>query len=243
MEGYNVHKWQVDELITDTKLNNMEEGIQGAHLANDENKTTIEKINTSIQTINSIIESLNSAIETLNTELQGLDTKINSINSTVTELNSGIETLETAMPEKLTKPEGNGGQGQIIVSNGDGTFSYIDMPEATFNGGEVKGNITATGNMAATVFLASQGDEGHGYTFQGEEDGDTGMFSDEDGVLYFMQNYDRFYLDDFAQLESPTFTGQPKAPTPQVTDNSKRIATTAFVQNAIEQLKAELQAN
>jgi len=32
-------------------------------------------------------------------------------------------------------------------------------------------------------------------------------------------------------IESPVFTGEPRAPTPATTDNSTKIATTAFVQN------------
>ena len=36
-------------------------------------------------------------------------------------------------------------------------------------------------------------------------------------------------LNSKANLESPEFTGEPKAPTPPVNDNSTRIATTAFV--------------
>lgn len=39
-----------------------------------------------------------------------------------------------------------------------------------------------------------------------------------------------------APLASPTFTGDPKAPTPTAGDNDTSIATTAFVQNAISPL-------
>jgi hypothetical protein len=37
----------------------------------------------------------------------------------------------------------------------------------------------------------------------------------------------------FATLQSPEFTGTPKAPTPPTNDNSTRIATTAHVKAAI----------
>lgn len=36
-----------------------------------------------------------------------------------------------------------------------------------------------------------------------------------------------------APLASPSFSGAPQAPTPATTDNSTRVATTAFVQAAI----------
>lgn len=37
----------------------------------------------------------------------------------------------------------------------------------------------------------------------------------------------------YAKIVSPTLSGQPRAPTPAVTDNSTQIATTAFTKNAI----------
>jgi hypothetical protein len=42
----------------------------------------------------------------------------------------------------------------------------------------------------------------------------------------------------YAPLASPTFTGDPKAPTPATTDNDTSIATTAFVQSAIQSVTA-----
>lgn len=45
------------------------------------------------------------------------------------------------------------------------------------------------------------------------------------------------YLNDVkAPINSPTFTGTPKAPTPAKNDRSTRIATTAFVQQWIDDL-------
>lgn len=40
----------------------------------------------------------------------------------------------------------------------------------------------------------------------------------------------------FAKINSPVFTGTPSAPTPGVTDNSTRIATTQFVNNMLDQI-------
>lgn len=42
----------------------------------------------------------------------------------------------------------------------------------------------------------------------------------------------------WAKLDSPKFTGEPKAPTPESTNNSKQIATTEFVHKAIQDSKA-----
>lgn len=44
---------------------------------------------------------------------------------------------------------------------------------------------------------------------------------------------------DFAKINSPVFTGTPSAPTPGVTDNSTRIATTQYVNNMLDQIIGE----
>jgi hypothetical protein len=43
------------------------------------------------------------------------------------------------------------------------------------------------------------------------------------------------YVDTKAPIDSPTFTGDPKAPTPLTSDNDTSIATTAFVQSLLAQ--------
>lgn len=245
MEGYTEHEWKVEEIITDDKLNNMEAGIKSAHKNNLTLENAIQEINSFVDAINKTIQSINQTITSLSNDLGLNTTKIVTINNNINSLSNSIGELEETMSTKLTKPNGNGIQGQLIASNGDGTYSYTDKPleGLPLTGGDITGSIKATEQIYAKFFLASQGDEGHGYSFQGEDDYDTGMFSDGDGDLYFMQDYERTYLEELAKLDSPTFTGQPKAPTPSTGDNSKRIATTAFVKNAIEQLKTELQTN
>lgn len=44
-----------------------------------------------------------------------------------------------------------------------------------------------------------------------------------------------FSYDKYARLSSPAFTGNPTAPTPSAGDDSTKIATTAFIQDAIEE--------
>ena len=56
--------------------------------------------------------------------------------------------------------------------------------------------------------------------------------------LEYVAGWVKYYigdiLKDYAPLRSPTFVGAPKAPTPSAGDNSTRIATTAFVNSAIQ---------
>ena len=63
----------------------------------------------------------------------------------------------------------------------------------------------------------------------------------------YHDNYDAFLKSciDFlnrikAPIDSPAFTGTPTAPTPADSDNSKRIATTAFVQSLVSALQSIL---
>ena len=43
-------------------------------------------------------------------------------------------------------------------------------------------------------------------------------------------------IEQKADLDSPHFTGEPTAPTPDTTDDSTKIATTEFVKNAIQEI-------
>lgn len=55
-------------------------------------------------------------------------------------------------------------------------------------------------------------------------------YLDQDGTLYLWNKLKA----KFATLASPTFTGTPTAPTPTAGDDSTKIATTAFVQDAVD---------
>ena len=50
-------------------------------------------------------------------------------------------------------------------------------------------------------------------------------------------------IDTKAPINNPVLTGAPKAPTPNSTDNSTTIATTAFVKNNITDTKVTTTAN
>ena len=59
-------------------------------------------------------------------------------------------------------------------------------------------------------------------------------------VLDGISSSDISNWDGKANTNSPTFSGTPKAPTPDTSDNSTRLATTAFVQELIEQVKQQI---
>lgn len=57
---------------------------------------------------------------------------------------------------------------------------------------------------------------------------------DENGLLYFGQQYLSKLGDIFAPKASPAFTGTPTAPTAALGTDTTQVATTAFVKNALD---------
>ena len=67
----------------------------------------------------------------------------------------------------------------------------------------------------------------HLTVYSGATFGDTNIL-EEDIAAW---NHAADMIDSKANIDSPTFTGSPTAPTPGVAVNSTRLATTQFVQN------------
>lgn len=57
---------------------------------------------------------------------------------------------------------------------------------------------------------------------------------DENGLLYFGQQFLTNLRNIFAGLSSPALTGTPTAPTAALGTNTTQLATTAFVKNALD---------
>lgn len=115
----------------------------------------------------------------------------------------------------ITYPEGGGGyEGTATRPAGNGYVlgSQTDKPLAS----EAEAVALRTGKMSASATGADilVGGSGGAAT--------SSIASAIDDLLRFK-----------ADLDSPTFTGTPVAPTPQDGDNSTLIATTAFVQGAV----------
>lgn len=53
----------------------------------------------------------------------------------------------------------------------------------------------------------------------------------------------KYLMDIKAPIHSPTFTGDPKAPTPAKNDNDTSIATTEFVHTWVEELSSDIDDN
>lgn len=115
------------------------------------------------------------------------------------------------------------GSATISATDVEGALDELDTEKAPLAAPAFTGNATATtqtaGNsstrVATTAFV-------------------TGAISDHVGLA---DPHTQYALDTDltakANLASPTFTGDPKAPTPTVGDNDTSIATTAFVTAAV----------
>ena len=69
--------------------------------------------------------------------------------------------------------------------------------------------------------------------------GVTNVFNNDDTIRDIITNIALGGVDlkTFAKLDSPSFIGEPKAPTPITSDNSLKIANTEFVNNKIAELR------
>ena len=69
--------------------------------------------------------------------------------------------------------------------------------------------------------------------------GVTNVFNDDDTIRDIITNIALGAADlkSYARLDSPSFIGEPKAPTPITSDNSLKIANTEFVNNKISEIR------
>jgi hypothetical protein len=114
---------------------------------------------------------------------------------------------------------GGGGGGGTTTNSVTFTDGIGDPPGQTFNG-----------SAPVTV----------GFTTVGAQ-GLNSNLSSLSGIVYSSSSFVKmtgastFTLDTtvYAPLASPAFTGTPTAPTPSAADNSTKLATTAYVDNAV----------
>ena len=97
--------------------------------------------------------------------------------------------------------------------------------------GETNGTISVNGNEVEITGLGSAA-----YTDSSDyvAAGDTASDSSRLGGIE---------ASNYAQLNSPIFTGTPTAPTPSSNDNSNKIATTEFVQNKLDSIEDQVQSD
>ena len=136
-----------------------------------------------------------------------------------------------------------------LTGNVTGTSANVTGVVAAANGGTgaatltgyVKGNGTSTMTASATIPVADVSGAAPlaSPTFTGTVTGVTstmvglGNVNNTSDASKPVSTATQTALDLKAPLASPTFTGTPLAPTPTAGDNTTKVATTAFVANAV----------
>ena len=105
----------------------------------------------------------------------------------------------------------------------------------TLSGAHGTTNIAAEAGTLGTTAGAGLCNDGNGnITDSGCTSGAVGSVFGRSGVVTAQAgDYSVAQITGAAPLASPNFSGTPMAPTPPATDNSSKIATTAFVQGAV----------
>lgn len=191
-----------------------------------------------------IITDASSKIDNLKVDNLGFDG--NSIISTNTNGNIFITPngTGTLVLDGLNWPQADGTNGQILTTNGAGQLSWASAPASSF---------TIAGNTGTDSFST-----GGTLTFTGTAPivtavtNDTVTISATDATTS-AKGVASFSSTDFtvssgavsvnssiARLASPAFTGTPTAPTATAGTNTTQVATTEFVQTAVDAARSGL---
>jgi hypothetical protein len=131
----------------------------------------------------------------------------------------------------------------LIVPSQKAIKTYVDANSGGGGGGGTTTNSvtfnTGAGDPPGAVFNGSTAIT-VGYSTVGAQEQNAGL-SILAALTYVSTSFVKmtgpstFTLDTtaYAPLASPTFTGTPAAPTPSPADNSTKLATTAYVDNAL----------
>jgi hypothetical protein len=119
----------------------------------------------------------------------------------------------------------NAGNGQIYIKPQNG-YEMNELHDVQSNGAVNKDILYRDTTVTPNLWKPASISTILGYTPQAQLNG-TGFVVATGTVI----SYDN---TAYAPLASPTFTGDPKAPTPAAGDNDTSIATTAFVNTAIQ---------
>lgn len=176
------------------------------------------------------------------------------------QLATSAETATGSLSTKAVHPAGLKSELDKKVSHSLATAANDFLVGATGGGSFVKKSLTevrsilglgdaAYKNVGTVAGTVSAGDHNHSGVYEPafvkktafNVDFETSVFNIKAngtqslGVLSTVAKADHVHPTDTtrAPLDSPTFTGTPRAPTPVSTDNSTNIATTAFVKTAL----------
>lgn len=207
---------------------------------NSKNVATTEYVTTAISNIDALPDQTNQSGNVLTTDGTSaswvdlnLDSKQNALNETqIIAVNSGISS------DKVTKYDNYDSE----KANKANTLAGYGITDA-FTKDEISSKISSVyrykGSVETKTDLPSENlTEGDVYNVK--DTGDNYAWVAPVGELagFWDKLAGDIDLSSYATLNNPEFTGEPKAPTVLEGDNSTKIATTAFVKNAIDRVDA-----
>ena len=207
---------------------------------NSKNVATTEYVTTAISNIDALPDQTNQSGNVLTTDGTSsswvdlnLDSKQNVLNEMqIIAVNSGISA------DKVTKYDNYDSE----KANKANTLAGYGITDA-FTKDEISSKISSVyrykGSVETKTDLPSEKlTEGEVYNIK--DTGDNYAWVAPVGELagFWDKLAGDIDLSSYATLNNPEFTGEPKAPTVLEGDNSTKIATTAFVKNAIDKVDA-----
>ena len=180
--------------------------------------TVTSDVQTQINTKASIVQ--------LDASSSALQSNIDGVASAATSaLNASSSTLQSNIDAKASIAQLDASS-STLQANIDTNATAITALEGTDIGITLTGDVTGTGtitNLGSVSFVTTVADDSHNH-----------IIGNVDGL--------QDALDLKAPLASPALTGTPTAPTTLTTNDSTQIATTAFVQDRIQEVVASAPA-
>lgn len=231
-------------LVVNQSLTSLDEKVAG-------NTSSITKINTKLtDQQNQISDNRNQIAatnSTMNAQIGGLQAQINSTNNTVSNL-TGVAEMQS---NKSTAADlGGANPSDQTYPSQKATKTYVDQVVAQISSGTISdattvaaGKIQLAGDLGGTATnptvpaLATKENTANKSTNVQADGTNNTKYPSVKAVKDYVDQATlgtalAADLAAKANLASPTFTGTPTAPTPASSDNSTKIATTAFVQAA-----------
>ena len=231
-------------LVVNQSLTSLDEKVA-------DNKSSITKINTKLtEQQNQISDNRNQIAatnSTMNAQIGGLQGQLNVTNSTVSNLSGAAEVVSN---KSASTTLGGANASDQLYPTQKATKTYVDLALAQVANGTISdattvaaGKIQLAGDLGGT---ATNPTVPALATKENTANKSTNVLADgTNDTKYPSVKAVKDYVDQAtlgtalaadlankANILSPTFTGVPTAPTPASSDNSTKIATTAFVQAA-----------
>ncbi len=208
---------------------------------------TVSNIATQVNNNESTLNSLSASVDTLSDQVDTNETSLNSLSGTVSNLSSLVNTNDGTLTQAVTNIS------TLFATTSDledaDTAMAADILTNATNISNIDSNVsTLTGNLSAldTRVDVTESDisdletstSAHSSaTINVHGIADTSALATKsyvDSAIGNTENYADTALALKANLASPALTGTPTAPTATVGTDTTQIATTAFVQDAIE---------